>query len=446
MNVRTLPQASDAAPDGASGGVHDGAPGNPMAPAPVPPPVPAPVPASPALARVGAGRLCAGCGGCAAVAPAKIGMALEPPGYLRPVQHAPLTDEEERTIAEICPGLRLDQTAEGRADDPLWGPHLGVWTGHATDPGLRHAASSGGALSALLVHLLESGAVEFVLQIAADPENPLGNRTVLSRTAAEVMAASGSRYAPSAPLAGIEAHLAAGRRFAFVGKPCDVGALRAMARRDPRVDACVPVMLSFFCAGVPAQAGAEAVLDRLGAPPEAVATFRYRGNGWPGSAVATLRDGSERRMSYHDSWGRILSKHVQFRCKICPDGVGGLADLVCADAWECDERGYPLFAEAEGVSLVLARTEAGRALLDGAVAAGRIAVTPFPLAGIAAMQPGQRERKRALAARLAALGLLMRPVPRYHGFRLLAAARQARLRSHFRNFHGTTRRVLFGRH
>jgi coenzyme F420 hydrogenase subunit beta len=197
---------------------------------------------------------------------------------------------------------------------------------------------------------------------------------------------------------------------------------------------------------VPSQTGAEAVLDRLGAPPDEVATFRYRGNGWPGSAVATLRDGGERAMSYHDSWGRVLSKHVQFRCKICPDGVGGLADIVCADAWECDAEGYPLFEEADGVSLVLARTEAGRALLEGAVAAGRLAVTPFPLEGVAAMQPGQRERKRALAARLAALALLMRPVPRYRGFRLLAAARQARLRTLARNFAGTARRVLLGRY
>lgn len=430
MNVRTLPQTPGGAPDGAPGASRPA------------------IPDSPALARVMRGRLCAGCGGCAAVAPAKIGMALAPPGYLRPVQRAPLTDDEERTVAAICPGLRLEQAAEGRpegrTDDPIWGPHLGVWTGHATDPALRHAASSGGALSALLVHLLETGAVEFVLQTAADPGNPLGNRTVISRTAAEVMAAAGSRYAPSAPLAGIEAHLGQGRRFAFVGKPCDVGALRAMARRDSRIDACIPVMLSFFCAGVPAQSGAEAVLEHLGAPPGEVAAFRYRGNGWPGSAVASLRDGSERAMSYHDSWGRILSKHVQFRCKICPDGTGGLSDLVCADAWECDEQGYPLFDEAPGISLVLARTARGRSLLEAATAAGRLEIAPFPLEGIAAMQPGQRNRKSMLAARLAALRLLGRPAPRYRGFRLLAAARRGEIAGLARNLVGTARRVLRG--
>lgn len=404
-----------------------------------------PAPTSPALKRVMKGHLCSGCGGCAAIAPAKIEIALLPPGYLRPVQHAALTEEEERGVAAICPGLRVDQAANGRPDDPLWGPHLGVWTGHATDPKLRHAASSGGALSALLVHLLETGMVEFVLQIAADPDNPIGNQIVLSRSAAEIMAASGSRYAPSAPLDGIEAHLAAGRRFAFVGKPCDVSALRQMAHLDPRVDACIPVMLSFFCAGVPSQSGAEEVLKRLSALPDQVSAFRYRGNGWPGEAVAVLDDGGERSMSYHDSWGGILSHHVQFRCKICPDGTGGLADLVCADAWECDEEGYPLFDEADGTSLVLARTKTGQALIEAAVNAGGLAIEPFRLQDINPMQPGQRERKRALAARLAALAVFLRPYPRYRGFNLLAAARQNRVRKLFRNFAGTAWRVLRGR-
>ena len=151
-------------------------------------------------------------------------------------------------------------------------------------------------------------------------------------------------------------------------------------------------------------------------------------------------------MSYRDTWGAILSRHVQFRCKICPDGTGGFADLVCADAWHCDEEGYPLHEEAEGVSLVLARTGTGAALVEAAVSAGRLAIESFPLDGIAPMQPGQKGRKTALAARLAALWLLMRPRPRYRGFHMLAAMRSARPRWIVRNFLGTARRVLSGRY
>ena len=125
-------------------------------------------PVSPELARVLKGQLCSGCGGCAALVPDKISMKVSPAGYNRPVQTGMLTSEEESTFAEICPGTGLIQRAEGREDHPLWGPLIAVRTGHASDPDLRHHASSGGVLSAVLIHLIETGAVEFVLQIFAE--------------------------------------------------------------------------------------------------------------------------------------------------------------------------------------------------------------------------------------------------------------------------------------
>ena len=242
----------------------------------------------------------------------------------------------------------MTQDAAGREDHPLWGPYKSVFTGHATDEALRHHASSGGALSALLVHLVKSGAVDFIVQTNADPDRPFGNQTVMNEGAHQIYDAAGSRYAPSSPRAGLEAYLARGRPFAFVGKPCDVAALRALAREDERIDKLVPYMISFFCAGIPSLKGAEEIVQTLGAKPEDVAEFRYRGDGWPGEARAILKDGTSESMSYNDSWGKILTKHLQFRCKICPDGVGGFADIVFADAWHCDDAGYPLFDDREG--------------------------------------------------------------------------------------------------
>lgn len=372
-------------------------------------------------------------------------MTVQGAGFARPLQSAPLSAAEDAAIADVCPGLGQRVAAAGRVDDPLWGPYLSMQTGWASDPAIRFAGSSGGALSMLLVHLLAAGRVDAVVQTAADPAFAIGNAPVLSTDAAGVLAAAGSRYAPSSPLADLPAHLAAhratGRRHAFVGKPCDAAALRAMAGQDPAVAAAFPVILSFFCAGVPSHAGGRAVLAALGTDLAATETFRFRGNGWPGQATAHLRDGSQRQMSYHDSWGRILSRHVQARCKICADGTGVAADLVCADAWESDEAGYPLFAEADGISLIVARTPLGAQILAEATAAGRLQTAPFEVASLAAIQPGQRERRRALLARLAALRLFGRPVPRYEGLQLRAAARQNPWRRNLENFLGMLRRL-----
>lgn len=397
---------------------------------------------SAALARVARGDLCAGCGACAAIAPGRVAMREAAPGFARPVQTGPVTPREDAAIAAVCPGLVEEVEAGGRRDHVLWGPYLEMRTGHATDPGLRHAASSGGALSAVLVHLLETGAVDGVIQTGASEAVPVGNAAVLSRDAAAVRAAAGSRYAPSSPLDGIERHLSGSERLAFVGKPCDAAALRALGRIDPRVGERIPFILSFFCAGVPSRRGAEAVLRALGAAPEETVAFRYRGNGWPGQAVARLSDGSERAMSYAESWGAILSRHVQHRCKICPDGHGAQADLVCADAWESDERGYPVFTEAPGTSLVVARTELGARLLAEAEAAGRLETRAFDVEGLAAIQPGQVRRRQALGARLLAQAAAGRPVPRYRGLRIWEAARQGGVAWSARNFAGSLRRAL----
>jgi coenzyme F420 hydrogenase subunit beta len=401
-------------------------------------------PLSPTLARVARGNTCAGCGLCAGLTSGKVTMAVVGPGFLRPVQSRIMDPAEEAGVAVACPGFGQTVAAAGRTDDALWGPYVTIATGWATDPVLRHAASSGGALSAMLVHLLESGAAHAVVTNGPDPDHPARNVTCVVTDAAGVMAAAGSRYAPSAPLAGLAGwladHRASGRTFAFVGKPCDAAALRATAARDPDVAAAFPVILSFFCAGVPSHTGGKALLKALGA--EDATAFRYRGMGWPGRATATRPDGTEASMTYHDSWGGILSKHVQHRCKICADGTGTAADIVCADAWEADAAGYPKFDEAPGISLIVARTALGQRLLAEAEAAGRIATQPFDVSRLAAIQPGQRERRRALLARLLALRLLGRPVPDYRGLHLWAAARQNPILRNLKNFLGTLRRAL----
>lgn len=341
--------------------------------------------ASPALARVPRGDLCAGCG--------------------------------------ICAGLGQTLEAAGRADSALWGPYVTMCT-VTEDPAVRHAGSSGGALTALLGHLLATGRVDAVLQTAADLVFPIGNETVITTDAAAILNAAGSRYAPSAPLAGLAGPMADGRRFAFVGKPCDAAALRALAGRDPDVARVFPVILSFFCARVPSHEGGRKVLEALGTDLDHNLRFRFRGDGWP------------------DEAGGILSKHVQHRCNICADGAGAAADLVCADAWETDAQGDPLFADRPGVSLIVARTALGADFLTEAEAAAIIETQNFALARLAAIQPGQRERRRALAARLAALKLLGRPIPDYRGLKLLEAGRQNSVGRLVRNSLGTLRRGL----
>jgi coenzyme F420 hydrogenase subunit beta len=377
------------------------------------------------------------------VAGEAIVMESQAPGYARPTQRGSVTEAAERVIAEACPGAVVAPWPREEANlHPYWGSWRSISTGYATDESVRYEGSSGGVLSALLIHALKAGEVDRVVHVVADPDRPTRNVMTWSTTAAQVMTGAGSRYTASSPLEQIEEALAQGGRMAFVGKPCDVSALRRLATVDERVGRHVPLVLSFFCGGMPSHAGVGRILAAMGVDSDEVTAFRFRGQGWPGTAAATTRDGRVATMSYAESWGGHLSKEVQFRCKICPDAVGGVADIACADAWYGGESGYPSFDEQDGRSLIVARTPAGEILLAQAMAAGAIAAEPLDAAEIELMQPSQARRKRLVKARVGALALTLQPKPRMQGLMVDEAAARATKRESARNLIGTVRRIL----
>jgi coenzyme F420 hydrogenase subunit beta len=396
---------------------------------------------SPVLKRIEDASCCTGCGLCASLAPNAITMEMKATGFLRPVQTAAVSATTDAQIQEHCPGISIAAETDVAHNHVIWGPIVASRTGFATDERLRKHASSGGVISALASYLIETKAVEYVLQVTASDTSPLDNQTSRSFDAVSVFNSAGSRYAPSSPLMDLHKHLANPGVFGVVGKPCDIAALRSLARTDDRIDKKIPLMISFFCAGIPSRNASVKIVNTLGFQESELNNFRYRGDGWPGFATAQTTDGREARMSYNDSWGNILSKQVQFRCKICPDGSGGQADIVCGDAWESDERGYPLFAETDGRSLVISRTKRGEEVLQKAMTHGVVVCNDLATDEIAKMQPFQAKRKRQVISRLAAMRIAGFKPPRYRGMQLARAALQAGVTENIRGFWGTLRRL-----
>lgn len=392
--------------------------------------------------------LCAGCGLCAGLGdqsdPAIV-MQDSPDGYRRPVARRAIASDHARLIDEACPGatIRHDRAALEAGYDPVWGPLIEVRLGWSTDPALRRNASSGGGLSAILTHLLATGQIDYVVQTAVSDVSPLRNAMKISTGRDDVFHAAGSRYAPSSPLEDIGARLDAPGRFAFVGKPCDVAALRQLSRHDPRVNEKVPFMLAFMCAGVPSYRGTSALLKALGVEDESQVTgFRYRGDGWPGFAVAEMADGRRLTMDYDTSWGRILNKHLQFRCKICPDGIGEFADITCADGWHFDDKGAASFEERDGRSLILTRTAKGEALLRTMIESEAIITEPCTREEMARMQPYQAHRKGFVWSRLIAMAMMGKRLPTFRGLDLARNSRAFGLRRNIRSMGGMLLRLV----
>ena len=391
-----------------------------------------------AVSDVLARDACSGCGLCTRL-DASITMALDADGYARPRFDGPSRPipHAAAVFRRGCPGVvvRAPAPAADAETHPLLGAHVGIWRAWATDPELRHAGSSGGALTALHAWLVSSGRAARVTGAAADEREPRRSVPVTITTREQALRAAGSRYAPVAALDNPEV-LQPGS--AVCAKPCEIAALRQTAA--DLVDGEPPLLLSFFCAGTPSQAATTTLLSQLGVGPEdAVQGMRYRGHGWPGRFTATA---GERVVSadYDESWGRVLGPTTQWRCKVCADGVGESADVVSADSWESDERGYPSFADGDGMSALIARTARGRRTILDAQAAGVIALEPLTMAQLAAAQPLQTNRRRFLQARLWGSRIAGRRPPRYPGYRLLALSVAAPSTA-LRVLHGTLRRV-----
>jgi coenzyme F420 hydrogenase subunit beta len=372
---------------------------------------------------------------------------------MRPIVETPPDEATMARIRAVCPGIALrgpEPGQEGRRGTfhPVWGPIRTLHLGWARDPEIRFRAAAGGAMTALGVHLIESGEVDAVLHVRASAAHPMETEAAVSRSRAEVIAGAQSRYGPAAPLQHVHRLLDEGVRFAVLAKPCDVGAIRSLGRIDGRVARQIPYLVTIFCGGAPTLETAKRIAAYHGLTEDEVAVFRWRGMGWPGATHVAARDGRTFDLSYDFVWyteGLPWTYDIQFRCKICPDAIGELADLACPDAWIMED-GKPVHREADGRNLFIARTEAGERLVAEAAAAGAIAIEPFAPAELEAMHGDHRPRKTEWPARVRALAAEGEPAPSYENFRaetmvaLLGPEADAEAEA------GARRRVREGRH
>jgi coenzyme F420 hydrogenase subunit beta len=404
------------------------------------------------LEEIVEGGLCIGCGLCQAVAGAdKIRIVLTPEGRERPVARAPLDAAMLKRINAICPGTRVEgarpedqsTSAAHASRDVVWGhaEHLAI--GYARDPEVRFRGSTGGVLTALGRFLLTSGRVKFILHVAASGREPLRTERRLSFDAASVLDAAGSRYGPAAPLVDFTELLDRAEPFALIAKPCDIGAVRNLARIDSRVDRYLRYALTFVCGGASDLTKSEEVVSELGIRPKELSSFRYRGNGCPGPTRLETQDGRSFELTYQDMWEDEATWRIQPRCKICPDAIGESADLAASDVWP---GGGPA-GEDEGFNGIIVRTQRGLELYRAALEAGAIAVESRPVGfrDFDEFQPHQVRKKRAVWARLAGMSAAGQAVPQTHNLRLEQCARLNTVAENLAEARGARRRSRQGR-
>ena len=347
--------------------------------------------------------LCIGCGLCQSIAGKEnISISMTEKGRLEPKEIKPITNETFEKIKQICPGVIVEGLPENEINQNskhniLWGYYQALFYSWSTDEQIRFQSSTGGLLNGLSLYLLETKKVDFILHTAGDPDHPMRSIPKFSYNKDDLLnCESRSRYGPASPLSKFNDALNTNKNFAFVGKPCDISAIRQLSKSDQRVNSQCKYLLTLVCGGSTEFTKSQDFIKNFDVKEEQLDVFRYRGYGNPGKMYIKTKDGKEYDTEYNSFWGEESTWRVHFRCKICPDAIGESADIAALDTW----RGGSPKGEDEGFNAAIARTSKGLELLIDATKAGYLKKGDnLTIEDIDDFQPHQINKKKAVYAR-----------------------------------------------
>lgn len=366
------------------------------------------------LTQIARSGLCIGCGFCT--------LSLESGREHPPVRieydpqrdtftpRVEATDEAVLGREVLCPGADMDLvgltwTKFGNLPaDPMVGHFVSISACHAGDDRIREASASGGAIPAILTHLLSEGEIDTAYVV--DPGNHVydAHGTLITQ-ATSLGQCHGSVYHPVDFGRRLRTLIDSTARFAFVGLPCEIAALEQLKLKRPDVAARHVASIGLFCGGINAFQGVAYYLRGFGIEWSAIRSIRYRVGPWPGRIEVTDDSGTPRsiaRIQGNSRW-RILRYVVAFqgywmlpRCRMCPDQIADLADIAVGDPH------LPRFRKGEspGHSVLLVRTARGQQIVDAAAARGQVVRSPLSRDELVASQGYTLDNRRHASAYL----------------------------------------------
>lgn len=365
--------------------------------------------------------MCIGCGACAALEGTSHRMALTPHGLIEATAQVPPDQLADQRAGTVCPfadavpnesHLAKTQFPELRAHEML-GPVLASYAGYAAEGDFRDRGGSGGIGTWLLEQLLASGAVDAVVHVGSpdvsevEADGPALFAYRISRDVHSLRAGAKSKYYPVTLAEVIPEVRRQPGRYAFVGVPCFVKAVRLMARQDPMFGQSVAICVGLVCGHLKSRGFAEFLAWQMGIAPDRLGSFDFRqklpdraANRYGArattkacakpaiDAVAPMQD------LYGHDWGMGLFKPRA--CDYCDDVVAETADVTIGDAW------LPRFVKDDGgTNVIIVRNAVVDRLFQEGVQAGRIHLEPLSAEDVVQSQAsGFAHRRDGLAYRL----------------------------------------------
>lgn len=365
------------------------------------------------ITKVIEGGYCVGCGACAALS-RRFGMALNKSGQYLPECMPDSVDI--RAVSSVCPFSSEEQN-EDEIGKELYGtnPHhheaLGYYTstysGHAVEGSYRDSGSSGGMGSWILAEAMNDGLIDTVLHVKS-LYNALSNTPlfgyVISKTVEEIQQGGKSKYYP-VTLADALAYLVDhDGKFAIVGVPCFVKAIRRFAKLRPEAGEKIKLVLGLVCGHMKSTGFAECLAWQAGVSPSSIKSvdFRHKFDHGMASRYAfrvTPNDGSPdvvRPMAelLGRDWGMSFFKLEA--CEYCDDVTAETADISIGDAWLPEYKN-----DSKGTNIIIVRNPSFVELFSKAAAENRLKLEPISADKVSQSQDaGLRHRRQGLAYRL----------------------------------------------
>jgi formate dehydrogenase subunit beta len=236
-----------------------------------------------------------------------------------------------------------------------------MYIARAAEQAVAEGAGNGGAVTALLTFVLESGKADAVLAVKARDGNRYDGIPVLITDPKEVVGTAGSLHCASPNIARfLKEYLngAASMRIAVVAKPCDAKAIIELAKRA-QISLDNLLIIGLNCTGTLAPAKAKLMMtEEFGVDPSDVTGEDIE----EGRLTITLKDGSEKERDLAELEERGYGRREN--CRRCEANIPTMADVACGK-WG---------AEDKRTTFIEVCSDKGSDLIDEAVKAGVISV------------------------------------------------------------------------
>lgn len=308
--------------------------------------------------------LCTGCGSCTAACPQDaIEMMETPAGLLAPVINPALCNECG-LCAKVCPGDHFEQEMVADGTDLFTGPVRACYLVQNRQNDVLASAQSGGAVTGLLLHLLDRGRIDRALVTVMPRDSSLRPYPILTRDPEMIQKSCGSKYCP-VPLNTQLRKIKPAERIAVVGLPCYLQGVVHLCRHLPRWRRENFLLIGLVCDRILSFRAMDYLVHKAGLRRQDVRFLRFRSkqrSGWPGEVQITTQDGKSHFLSARE---RIVCKDffTPQRCRLCFDKMNVLSDITCGDP-------HGVSKDVKGQSAVIVRTSAGQAVMQSAIQAG----------------------------------------------------------------------------